>query len=106
MSTRCNIGIGPLEEFIGLYIHSDGYPDVKIAELTAWLQKNGYPQFVKVIKNTYAIGGKSFDGSLNPNSIIDTLYNKGNKDGHVKGKSDALNQEFAYIVNKDIIDVY
>lgn len=104
MSTRSNIGVGPLEKFKGFYIHSDGYPDTKIPQLVAWLWKNGFSQFVKTVNNTRGSGGSGFDGSLDPDSLVDSPYDDG-PSGHITGEA-ATDQEYAYIVMPNKIDVY
>jgi len=104
MSTRCYIGTGPLNKFKGFYIHHDGYPETKVPSLVAWLYKNSYSDFVKVVKKTRGAGGSSFDNSLDPNSLVDDPYNDG-PDEHV-GPDEALDQEYTYVVFKNKIDVY
>lgn len=104
MSTRSNIGVGPLEKFKGFYIHSDGYPDTKIPELVAWLWKNSFSQFVKTVNKTKGSGGPGFDGSLDPNSLVDSPFDDGPNE-HITGRA-AIDQEYAYVVMSDKIDVY
>lgn len=104
MSTRCHIGTGPLEDFKGFYIHSDGYPDTKIPQLVAWLTKNGYSQFKEVINKSDGAGGSGFDGSLDPNSLVNSPYEEGR--ALIRGRQAALDQEYTYVVNNNDIDVY
>jgi hypothetical protein len=104
MSTRSFVGIGPLEKFKGIYIHSDGYPGSRIPQLVAWLWKNGFDQFVEAIENSVS-GGSSFDRSLDPDNLLDGAYDDTSL-SHVQGKELALDQEYTYVVTSDKIEVY
>lgn len=104
MSTRSFVGVGPLEKFKGFYIHSDGNPSSKVPQLVAWLWKNGFQQFVQAVEDSGS-GGASFDGSLDPDNLLDGAYYDG-PDDHVQGKEEALDQEFTYAVTSNKIEVY
>lgn len=104
MSTRANIGVGPLSKFKGFYVH-DGTPDLTLPILSAWVIKNGFSNFVKVVDKTRGAGGSYLDDSLDPNSIVENPYDDGPEE-HIRGRDEALGQEYTYIVNPDKIDIY
>src|SRR6056297_2562752 len=105
MSTRSYVGAGPLSKFKGFYIHSNGYPDERIPQLSAWLLKNGFSQFVKTLNKTRGAGGSSFNNSLDPDSLLDNPYNDGSSE-LMQGEEEALDQDFTYIVSANKIDFY